>query len=414
MSNQNYENMKIPADLSSAVMKGLKNGKHQRKKEYRKKFYISSLAGLTVGMLCFFSYCYANPAFAAELPIIGRIFSQTEALGEFPGDYSSKSQPLSEENPVKMNSENISSMSEEDKIQDLVTLYGDTQQELTIVPEEVYCDGASLFIGLRLLLPEEQSFGMDISKLSKDQYQLDYCSIQVIGTWSDGSAEHSFSEWLIGNQKNPNTFIGKLKLPAANINTKADEIKINIKYLFWSKVELSSQENASVSDSHVLKDGNWNIHFPLVIDDTQLKTFDINDTNELGFGIEKIILTPYELQIESLVPTLSKELLDKVYSDFSEKCKNNLDANQENALFEDILLDSNDLYWYGGFAVFNQDGEYLDFVYIDENTHYYEVEMKNIEKLYIYLLPDGIAAYKCKNQEFFKNCNIYSYTLEIK
>ena len=43
--------------------------------------------------------------------------------------------------------------------------------------------------------------------------------------------------------------------------------------------ELSSQENASVSDSHILKDGNWNIHFPLVIDDTQLKTFDINDTN---------------------------------------------------------------------------------------------------------------------------------------
>ena len=106
MSNQNYENMKIPADLSSAVMEGLKNGKHQRKKEYRKKLYISSLTGLTVGMLCFFSYCYANPAFAAELPIIGSIFAQTETLGEFPGDYSSKSQPLSEENPVKKNSEN--------------------------------------------------------------------------------------------------------------------------------------------------------------------------------------------------------------------------------------------------------------------------------------------------------------------
>ncbi|MGN0321836.1 MAG: DUF4179 domain-containing protein [Oliverpabstia sp.] len=115
----------------------------------------------------FFIYCFANPAFAAELPLIGRIFAKTEQKSIYPGDYSQraeileentqsseKEQTLNREEQVPATEENQTVESEETQM----TEYGDTDQNVTVIPKEVFFDGSSLYIGVQLKTQDEEGY----------------------------------------------------------------------------------------------------------------------------------------------------------------------------------------------------------------------------------------------------------------
>ena len=66
---ESYENIQIPAQLSQAVHEGIEKGKKIRRKKRRKRIGIT--LGSAAAVFCLFvSYCFANPTFAAELPLI--------------------------------------------------------------------------------------------------------------------------------------------------------------------------------------------------------------------------------------------------------------------------------------------------------------------------------------------------------
>lgn len=37
-----------------------------------------------------------------------------------------------------------------------------------------------------------------------------------------------------------------------------------------------------------------------------------------------------------------------------------------------------------------------------------------LTKLYFYLMPDDVTAFKCADQEIAKKCSIYSYELDLQ
>lgn len=451
MKNQSYDEIRIPDELSLAVKKGIRKGKKMekqlRRKTIRKKICITA-GSAAAALAVFFTYCFVNPAFAAELPLIGGIFAGTEQKGDFPGDYSRKAERLADqltdgdiqqedqaEGEEAVQADRASSDPDSDPgsesgnaadMQDgeiavqnaLAEAYGDTDQKVTMIPEEVFCDGSSLYVALRLKTEEEAGFGQDILAQGVDWYTLDYSMMQITGSVSDGSREFAFDDWLIGEQEAHDTFCGRLKIAVEGIDESAEELSMHVSALYWvdenKKAELQGQEDVSLGDYYVMKQGDWNLTVPVKIDKSQTNTFSVNQVNEYGFGIESITVTPYEIRIKEIVPQLDSDLLNQIYTGFQELCAQQLGEEKAEELLTESLFESQDLNWHGGFAVFNQDGERMEWGASMEGEEIHEGEMKNMEKLYFYLMPDGVTAYKCRDQSIAEKCNIYSYVLELK
>lgn len=419
MKNQGYDEITIPEGLSDAVDKGIRKGKILRREQQRKarRNRIGIAAGSAAAALAvFFTYCFVNPAFATELPLIGGIFARTEQKADFPGDYSQKAETLADSVADYTEQNNAEQNNQE---QDALTAtYGDTDQGVTVIPEEVFCDGSSLYVALRLRTEDEAGFGQDIIQKGVDWYTLDYSMIQVTGVVSDGSREFDFDEWLVGEQEEPDTFIGRLKIATEGVDENTEELQMHISAMYWmdlnKKAELEGQENVSLGDYYVVKQGDWNLTVPVKVDKSQTKTFSVNQTNERGFGIENITVTPYEIRITEIVPQLDSALLDQVYTDFEALCVQQLGESGAKEFLADSLFDSQDVNWYGGFAVFNQDGERMEYGASMDGEEIHEGKMKKMEKLYFYLMPDGVTAYRCPDQAMAEKCNIYSYVLELQ
>lgn len=421
MKNQGYDEIRIPDELSQTVKKGIEKGKaierRIRRKERRKRVGIAVGSAAAV-LAVFFTYCFVNPAFAAELPLIGGIFARTEQKADFPGDYSQKAESVEDIIADNQSGEDSGEDQNQNQADILEQAYGDTDQDVTVIPEEVFCDGSSLYVALRLKTEDEAGFGQDILQEGVDWYTLDYSMMQVTGSVSDGGREYAFDEWLIGEQEDHNTYVGRLKIAADGMDEGTEELTMHISAIYWvdfdKKAELEGQENVSLGDYYVIKQGEWNLTIPVKVDKSQTKTFSVNQTNERGFGIEKVTVTPYEIRIKGIVPPLDSALLDQVYTDFRELCIQQLGESRAEEFLGESLFDSQNLNWYGGFAVFNQDGERMDYGASAEGEEIHEGRMKKMEKLYFYLMPEGVTAYKCQEQSVAEKCSIFTYVLEVQ
>ena len=426
MFEENYDDIHIPEQLSQAVWEGIEKGKKIRRKQCRKRI------GITMGSVAavfsiFFIYCFANPAFAAELPLIGRIFAKTEQKSTYPGDYSKRAVLLEEKTQEDEKEKTLGKAAEQtsdrgevqnmDSEETQMEEYGDTDQNVTVIPKEVFFDGSSLYIGFQLKTQDEEGFGQEVLKTGVEWYNLDYSTIQMDGTWSDGNGEHVFSEALIGEQTEHDTFEGRLKIATEGISESVEEIQLHISFLFWEnynkRAEWDGNENVGGADYHVIKQGDWNLNIPIKMDASQVKTVTVNETNIQGFGIESITVTPYEIKIVPIIPELNSDLLNQVYTGFENLCAEQLGEEGAKTFLVEALFDSQDPIWYGGFAVFNQDGERMEFGSSSDHVEIHEGKMRKMETLYFYLMPDDVTAFKCQDQAIAEKCNIFSFVLEM-
>lgn len=291
------------------------------------------------------------------------------------------------------------------------------QIPVTVIPKEVFFDGSSLYIGFQLKTQDEEGFGQEVLKTGVEWYNLDYSTIQMDGTWSDGNGEHVFSEALIGEQTEHDTFEGRLKIATEGISESVEEIQLHISFLFWEnynkRAEWDGNENVGGADYHVIKQGDWNLNIPIKMDASQVKTVTVNETNIQGFGIESITVTPYEIKIVPIIPELNSDLLNQVYTGFENLCAEQLGEEGAKTFLVEALFDSQDPIWYGGFAVFNQDGERMEFGSSIDHVEIHEGKMRKMETLYFYLMPDDVTAFKCQDQAIAEKCNIFSFVLEM-
>ena len=116
----------------------------------------------------------------------------------------------------------------------------------------------------------------------------------------------------------------------------------------------------------VTTQGNWQMDLNVKVDTDSVKVYDINKESN-GFGIEKVIVTPYEVKVKTILPGLyaNQEEIFAVKKKYYKEGK--AAALKEGNTWKDLTdeeIDEN--YWIAttgdyAAAVFDQNGQKLDF-----------------------------------------------------
>ena len=201
MKKIGLDSIAIPQALDLAVEKGIQKGKEELKRKKRRKIFFSTSAAAAV-LLVFVGYCGANPAFAKELPLIGGIFQELQDKSRITGDWDQNGKNLSESLEAPEKSEN-------EILQEMYEKYGDEAGNIRITPVEVYCDGTSLYLTLRLENVEEKGFG----ELLKRGDTGEYADMQIDGNLRYKEMEQNFSVWMTVTQKDSHVVEGMVQIP---------------------------------------------------------------------------------------------------------------------------------------------------------------------------------------------------------
>lgn len=135
-------------------------------KMLRRRFF-RGMAGIAAAAAVFFSVCITNPAFAAQVPLVGHVFEEIgQSLG-FGGDFSEYSKPLEEgkeqqapEAITTERNEAVSGMGKSGQTDGEGTGsasgYTQTKNGMTITLSEVYCNDLALYVSM--VLQSEKPF----------------------------------------------------------------------------------------------------------------------------------------------------------------------------------------------------------------------------------------------------------------
>ena len=391
MKKIELDSIAIPQALDLAVEKGIQKGKEKLKRKKRRKIFFSTSAAAAV-LLVFAGYCGANPAFAKELPLIGGIFQELQDKSRITGDWAQNGKNLSEplETPEK---------SEDEILQEMYEKYGDEAGNIRITPVEVYCDGTSLYLTLRLENLEEKGFG----ELLKRGETGEYVDMQIDGILQYKNLEQNFSVSMTVTQKDSRLVEGMVQIPFDQpVETKEDS---------------GFQAFADMQDARYCLIGQqvWNLEIPVSIDGTRTQRYTVEQTGEKGFGLEEILVSPYDIKVKQIRPQMDSQEKDTFYLECLKKLKEitGIDGyatyEEDKHLGLEHPLDSTLL-------AFDQDGEPLEWTASSgmEGYDVFSTKQKKITRLYLYQLPDFGGYTVMKDQENARKLALFSYELEIR
>lgn len=122
------------AQIRRQAQEGPKEGgKKEKRQKPKRRVFVKSFGGLAAAAALFLAICIANPAFAEQIPLVGRVF---EAVGDslgFSGDYSGYTKPVEDEAKGEKSD---------------ASLYSQTKNGVTVTLSEVYCNDAALYISM--------------------------------------------------------------------------------------------------------------------------------------------------------------------------------------------------------------------------------------------------------------------------
>lgn len=130
------------------------------KKKNRRGAFLKTCTGLVAAAAAFSGVCIVNPAFAAQIPLVGHVFEELgESLG-FSGDFTKYAKPLEETEAVE-NAESGGTGEGAEAAETEAggtgdTLYTQTHNGMTVTLSEVYCNDAALYVGM--VIRSEEKF----------------------------------------------------------------------------------------------------------------------------------------------------------------------------------------------------------------------------------------------------------------
>lgn len=409
MKKIELDSIAIPQALDLAVEKGIQKGKEKLKRKKRRKIFFSTSAAAAV-LLVFVGYCGANPAFAKELPLIGGIFQELQDKSRITGDWDQNGKNLSESLEAQEKSEN-------EILQEMYEKYGDEAGNIRITPVEVYCDGTSLYLTLRLENLEEKGFG----ELLKRGETGEYVDMQIDGILQYKNLEQNFSVSMTVTQKDSRLVEGMVQIPFDQpVETKKDSgFQMAIQLLAWNDSSRTAQPEAfaDMQDARYCLIGQqvWNLEIPVSIDGTRTQRYTIEQTGEKGFGLEEILVSPYDIKVKQIRPQMDSQENDTFYLECLKNLKEitGIDGyatyEEDKHLGLEHPLDSTLL-------AFDQDGEPLEWTASSgmEGYDVFSTKQKKITRLYLYQLPDFGGYTVMKDQENVRKLALFSYELEIR
>lgn len=310
--------------------------RRRRKVKMRKSVKIGRgvAAALAAAIIGIGGLGYFNPALAAKIPLIGRIFDEIEDDVTYSGDYTDKGSVLTNE----------------DSAGNLDTpRYSACDQGITLTASEVYCDGYSIFLTVNI--EAEDADFTHIPEHYTGMYATDNrtaAGFYIGGTWSiGGSSPEQLGNTFEGEVIDSHIFAGMLKIDLPEKFEGSGELSLDINGLGYDDDRMLDAEE--ITASH-WTDGNWNINLPFEANETDVKTIEVGEASG-NITLNDVVISPYQVIVHTATPGKQRELTD----DRREKL---LSANPDmtDAEMFEILGWS---YEPCQTIVFNQDGEIL-------------------------------------------------------
>lgn len=324
---------------------------------------ITAAAAVTMAIVGIGGLGYFNPALAAKIPLIGKIFEKVEDDIIYSGDYSDKGTVLTEEDYAG----NLDTSD-----------YSASDKGITLTASEVYCDGYSIFLTVNIEAEEvdfthipEHYTGMHVTD------NRTAAGFYIDGTWSvDGNASERFENTFEGEVIDSHTFAGMLKMNLAQKAVNNSKLNLNINGLGYDDDRMLDGEE--ISASH-WTEGSWEIVLPFEVDESDVKTIEVGEKKG-NITLENVVVSPYQVIVHATTPGEQRELTDD---------------RREKLLSKDPDMTDAEMFALLGYSYepcyticFNQDGEML---YADTEMAGragFAVQGKEIKTLYIFLFDN--------------------------
>lgn len=333
--------MKYTDTLSKLPDKPEKRGAGNRR---WMKYAASAAAVVIVGS----AVCCANPALAAKIPFIGRIFEEVQQIATFSGEYDGKSEVLPEE-------------------------YSAENAGVTVTASEIYCDGLSVFLTA------------EVDVAQGGLKNLPGKTVYLNGSWrtgADGKEKMLANNNLEGKVIDDRTFIGMLKLDLEDTDLKNGTLELDISMVGYDDINELDLED--ITASHTIK-GEWTLKLPFSADTEAVKTVQVNQENE-GYCLREVFVSPYQVIAYTDVPYTENTLTREEFDEMMRKEKTG--GADPGLTYEQYMEQAGKDCAQCDTIIFNQDGEMLQPAEEHHGRAVCAVQEKEISKLYIYVFDD--------------------------
>ncbi len=296
-----------------------------------KKYPVVAKCGAAAAILVLsMTYCVQNPASAAQIPLIGHIFSRLEQQVSYPGNYSDSSVKLPvttdsdgkndnrTENDARPADGAASGKTSPDKEGFYQTegSYQVTSGGLTVSLNEVTCDSNAVYLGIHV--KNKKKFDRRAQSDSTLTFVCRADLHRADGTTDTFSLENGNPLALEaeGTFQDNHTFEGIARFSVPDLRL-SDYTSCDLAFTEFSQELTTGQEmSGTLPDSNETvtwteydwnrRTGTWNFHLDLadIQKETAARTSEttVHEINEQGFGIEKIVKTGFELYAVPVLP----------------------------------------------------------------------------------------------------------------
>lgn len=223
------------------------------KMKKRRGAFFKSCAGLAAAAAAFSGVCIVNPAFAAQIPLVGHVFEELgESLG-FSGDFSEYAKPL-EETEAAGDAESVEtegSGAAED-VNDS-ELYTQTHNGMTVTLSEVYCNDAALYVSM--VIRSEDKFPETMTWYGDDTPIINLLRSTMRFSYNgEDQTLFGVEESLDGKMIDEYTYAGVLRFDLSyTINTSDVDGYNEAYYEFMEGLGISREELDAGSDETIEK-----------------------------------------------------------------------------------------------------------------------------------------------------------------
>lgn len=395
----------IPEELNRAVEAGMNGVRKIHRRRMRKRVN-GTVAGIFFLGAVFLMWGFSNPVLASQIPFVGRIFAELQHEVEFSGDFEEKAVALEE-------------ASETEEQEKYCYTVSDKGYEFTI--REVYCDGLALYLGMTV--KKEGGFG----KITEGAQGLPAIILYDIHVQPEGG-ETIYEQgipWLEGRQTADGAFEGIIRVGLDKLEeTLSANCDMKVGFSWFLYYEENPSENGEAALEKYNERGDWQMYLPVSVDTEHVKKYAICDTAQ-GYGIENVVVTPYEICVEALFP--SRYETEEAYYEAVREFLRESYSEQQDYTLEDITAmtpeELDEIAWvtkFGdyGVALFDQNGERIECSDSSEEKSYgmdfiYPVEEREITELHIYVGENVIDCMKETNEQAMKERALYETVVQL-
>lgn len=372
-------------------------------KSKKKRWYVKAAASAAAILALGTGFCYINPVLAAKIPIIGKIFEQVEDDVTFSGNYRERKEVLTEE--------------KEEAAEPVDTTYTVSDQGVELTASEIYCDGYSVFLTVKMKA--------DAGGLTNipAHYTSSFAETTAQGIYTEGNwklQEEGTSEKLVNNNfegkvLDDSTYIGMMKIDLSTVAIQDGVLELQLSQIGYD--DLQELDKDDISASHKI-DGSWELSIPFSVDSENAREIPVNQKTENGYGISKVFVSPYQLVVYTDIPytTLSEEEFTR--EDFEAMWKEKTEGMEQvpepPITYEEYLAERD--YEYCEVAVFNQDKEAL----MPQDSNYskfvFAVKDIDIDQIHIFLANQSgdMPLAKVTDMEAAKEKSVLEAEINIK